>query len=88
MEYNSLHIKLLRPKPQHKNKTHSDSILLIRNHTLSRTILCVISKVNFIKQLLKGGKTNKVFVACGQVIPALYNPATEDICIDAGLWDK
>ena len=52
----------------------------MRNHTLSCTVLCVASKVNFIMQLLKGGKiSSKVFIACKQVIPALYNPATKEI---------
>ena len=34
--------------------------------------MCVTPKFNFIKQLLKGGKTSKVFITCRQVIPALY----------------
>jgi len=49
--------------------------------------VCVTRKVNFIKQLLKGSKTSRVFIACTQVIPALYNPVTNEIlvCVNAGL---
>jgi len=38
--------------------------------------VCVTPTVNLVKQLLKGGKTSKVFIACRQVIPALYNNYT------------
>jgi len=40
--------------------------------------------------MLKGGKISKVFMACRQVISALYSPATEELlmCINAELRDR
>jgi len=80
LEYSSSHIIVEVVKTKNKYKTHSDSIQQIRNHTLSCTILCVTPKVNFIKQLLKGGKTSKVFIACRQLShSSTYNPATKEM---------
>ena len=69
---------LLKPK----NKTpKGGSVLDKKPHIVMHQTVCNIQKNQLFRQLLKGGKTGTVFIACRQVISALHNPATEETLI-------